>query len=242
MPNLPIGLQLYSIREACGADFPGSLREVGRMGYEGVEFAGYYDYSVDDLNKMLADNGLKCFGAHRPLSALEDDFDREVAFHQGLGCPRIFVPGLPEALRDDPQQIAERIGALAERLAPHGIVTGYHNHAWELEPAEDENFWDQFAAATPDTVKLELDAGWAQAAGKNPAAVIRKHAGRIASLHAKPHSDTVKGAVIGEDDVPWAEVIEACESVGGTDYYIVEYEFDNAMDAVKRCLENLRAM
>jgi sugar phosphate isomerase/epimerase len=242
MPKLPIGLQLYSVREDCAKDFPAAIRQVGQMGYDGVEFAGYYDHSAQELAKILKDVGLECFGAHRPLDLMEEHFNQQVDFHMALGCDRIFVPGLPKELHDDPKGVAERIGALAEKLSAHNIMTGYHNHAWELEPPASENFWNKFAAAAPASVKLELDAGWAQAAGKDPAQVIRDHAGRIASLHAKPHSDSRREAVIGEDEVPWKDVIEAAESVGGTDYFIVEYEFGNAMTAVEKCLKALRAM
>ncbi|MCX6381603.1 MAG: hypothetical protein NT023_19365 [Armatimonadetes bacterium] len=36
--RLQIGLQLYSVREACAKDLPGTLKAIAKMGYTGVEF------------------------------------------------------------------------------------------------------------------------------------------------------------------------------------------------------------
>ena len=62
--KIPIGLQLYSVRKDCEKDLPGVLEAVAKMGYVGVEFAGYYGRKADELRKLLDKNGLKCCGTH----------------------------------------------------------------------------------------------------------------------------------------------------------------------------------
>jgi hypothetical protein len=93
----PIGLQLYSVREDCKRDLPGTIAAVGKMGYDGVEFAGYYDRSAEDLRKMLDDNGLVCCGTHTGLDTLlEDNLAKTIEFNKTLGNKYLIVPGLPE--------------------------------------------------------------------------------------------------------------------------------------------------
>lgn len=73
MKKIPIGLQLYSIREDCAKDLPGTLAAVSKMGYDGVEFAGYHGRTAKELRKMLDDLGLKCCGTHIGLDTLLGD-------------------------------------------------------------------------------------------------------------------------------------------------------------------------
>src|SRR5690348_9189172 len=81
-----IGLQLYTVRDACAKDFPGTLKAVAQIGFSGVEFAGYYGRSAQELRKMLDEDHLKCYGSHVPLDdLLGDKFDKTVEFNKVLG-------------------------------------------------------------------------------------------------------------------------------------------------------------
>src|SRR5438132_11523772 len=92
-----IGLQLYSVRADCARDLPGVLKAVAKMGYTGVEFAGYHGRSAEELRRMLDENKLKCYGTHLDLNALlGDKFEKTVAFCRVLGCKLLVVPWLPE--------------------------------------------------------------------------------------------------------------------------------------------------
>ncbi|HLH78770.1 MAG TPA: sugar phosphate isomerase/epimerase, partial [Chthonomonas sp.] len=96
MAKIPIGLQLYSVREQCAKDLPGVLKAVAQMGYEGVEFAGYHGYGAAELRKMLDDFGLKCCGAHVGIETLlGDELAKSIEFHKTLGNKFLIVPGLP---------------------------------------------------------------------------------------------------------------------------------------------------
>jgi len=100
MTSIPIALQLYSIRHDCEKDLPGTLEAVAKMGYDGVEFAGYYGRSAKELRQMLDDLGLRVAGTHIRLPTLQGDALAEtVAFNRDLGNRFLIVSSLAEERR-----------------------------------------------------------------------------------------------------------------------------------------------
>ncbi|HMO59800.1 MAG TPA: TIM barrel protein, partial [Roseiflexaceae bacterium] len=163
MSRIPIALQLYSIREDAARDLPGVLQAVAAMGYEGVEFAGYYGHSAADIRAMLDTYGLQVAGAHVGLDTLlGDELERSVEFHQILGNRFLIVPGLAEARRSSRAawlETARLMNEVADRLAPHGMRTGYHNHAIEFAPLDGELPWDTFFGNTKREAIMQFDVG-----------------------------------------------------------------------------------
>ncbi|MCC7145512.1 MAG: TIM barrel protein [Phycisphaeraceae bacterium] len=251
MANLPVGLQLYSVRQECAKDLPGVLQRVAQMGYEGVEFAGFYSYAAKDLRRMLDEVGLKCCGSHTPLSTLTEELYRQtVEFNLELGNRYLIVPFIPKEMRADRAgwlKMAERFNRLADLLEPLGCHTGYHNHHVEFEPVEGELPWDTFFGHTDERVIMQLDTGNALRGGAevNPADFLRRYPGRALTVHLKDFSrSTQLDAVIDQGDVDFDEVFKACQTVGATRWYIVEYENPNtdAMTSVAECLAGVRAV
>jgi sugar phosphate isomerase/epimerase len=248
MANIPVGLQLYSVREDCAKDLPRVLSEVAKMGYVGVEFAGYYHYSAQDLRKLLDDNGLKCCGTHTGINTLlGDELPRTIEFNLTIGNKYLIVPGLPESYRHSRaawQKTAELFNELADKVKPHGCRVGYHNHAIEFQPLDGELPWDTFFGNTKPEVIMQLDTGNALHGGADPLPYLSKYPGRAITVHLKEFSATNDKALLGEGDVKWQQVFEACETVGGTEWYIVEQESYAypPMECVAKCLENLRKM
>src|SRR5256885_15948331 len=96
MPCIPIALQLYSVRHECEKDLPGVLKAVAAMGYDGVEFAGYYGRTAEELRRLLDDNGLRCAGTHTGLNTiLGDELPKTIEFNPTMGNPYLIVPRLP---------------------------------------------------------------------------------------------------------------------------------------------------
>jgi len=124
--KIPVGLQLYSVRADCGRDLPGTLEAVAKMGYEGVEFAGYYGRSAKDLRKLLDDNGLKCCGTHTQLDTLlGDNLAPTIEFNKTLGNKYLIAPGLPGKYRESLAawlETAKLFNELAEKVKPHGML------------------------------------------------------------------------------------------------------------------------
>ncbi|MGQ9729686.1 MAG: sugar phosphate isomerase/epimerase family protein [Candidatus Zipacnadales bacterium] len=247
-PRIPIAVQLYSVREEAAKDLPGVLAAIAKMGYEGVEFAGYYGHSAEEIRKMLEDNGLKVVGAHVGLQTLQgDELAKSIEFHQTLGNPRPIVPGLSGEYTSSAEgwkRAAEVFNDIAEKLKPYGMRTGYHNHAIEFQPIDGELPWDIFFSNTVEDVIMQFDTGNALHAGVEAAPFLQKYPGRAVTVHCKEYSKTNSQALIGEGDVPWERIFELCETIGGTEWYIVEQESYAypPMECIDRCLKNLRAM
>jgi sugar phosphate isomerase/epimerase len=248
MKQIPMALQLYSVKEDCARDLPHVLEEVAKMGYVGVEFAGYHGFSAKDLRRMLDDLGLKVAGAHVGLDTLlGDELQRSIEFHQIIGNQFLIVPGLAESRRNSRAawlNTAQLMNEIAEQLAPHGMRTGYHNHHIEFQPMEGELPWDIFFGNTVPAVVMQFDTGNALHGGAQARAFIERYPGRATTVHLKEYKADDEAALIGEGSVPWPEIFSLCETVGGTEWYIVEYE-SNAyppLESVARCLANLRAM
>jgi sugar phosphate isomerase/epimerase len=245
MADIPIGLQLYSVRDQCAEDLPGVLRAVAEMGYDGVEFAGYHDRTAEELRRMLDECGLDVCGTHIGLDALVGDaLEETIEFNKALGNRFLIVSWAKRDTREGWLEVAETLNDVAARLRPHGMQTGYHNHAHDFEPVDGDTPWDILFGNTDPDVVMQIDTGNAFHGGADPVPYIERYPGRATTVHLKEYSAAGEKAVIGEGDVPWGEVFELCETVGGTEWYIVEQESypDEPLACVAQCLQNLRRM
>ena len=249
MSQIPIALQLYSIREACQEDFPGTLKAVAEMGYEGVDFAGYYGYDAAEIRKMLDDLGLRVAGCHTALTTLMGDQLKEtVEFNRILGNRYLIMPGLPEERRSSRaawRETAELFNDIAAQLEPEGMYTGYHNHHVEFTPYDDGMTpWDVFFSNTTERVVMQIDVGNALHGGGDPIAYLRRYPGRALTVHLKEYAVDKDKVILGEGDVDWDAVFEEVERQGVTEWYIVEQENYPypPLESVRRCLDNLKRM
>ena len=246
--RIPVGLQLYSVREDCKRDLPGTIAAVAKMGYKGVEFAGYYDRSAGQLLKMLDNNGLVCCGTHTAMDTLlKDNLARTIEFNRTLGNKYLIVPGLPGKYRNSHQawlDTAKLFNELAEKVKPHGMQVGYHNHSVEFTAMDGELPWDTFYGNTRKDVIMQIDVGNAIHGGADPLPYLYQYPGRAITVHVKEFSKTNKKALIGEGDVNWKAFFALCKAVGETEWYIIEQESYAypPLKCVEKCLRNLRKM
>jgi sugar phosphate isomerase/epimerase len=228
--GIPIGLQLYSIRGACEEDLAGTLAAVAKMGYDGVEFAGYHGRSAAELRQMADDLGLQICGTHIELETLlGDELERTVGFNKTLGNKFLVVPGLAAERTSSRGAWLETAGLfnqVAEKLKPLGMYTGYHNHHTEFAPMEGEMPWDTFFGNTAAEVVMQIDLGNCLHGDADPVGFLERYPGRAVTVHLKEYSKTDDKALIGEGDVRWDDVFRLCETTGNTEWYIVEQESD----------------
>jgi sugar phosphate isomerase/epimerase len=246
--RIPIGLQLYSVRQDCQKDLPRVLEAVAKMGYEGVEFAGYYGRSAKELRKLLDQNGLRCCGTHTGLNTLQGDaLAGTIEFNQTLGNPYLIVPWMPHeklASVEACKKTAQVFNELAEKVKEKGMYVGYHAHGGDFQKVGDQTAWDLFFSFCSPQVVMQMDVGNCLGGGGDPYASLEKFPGRSKTIHLKEHGGPA-GACVGEGQVDWKRVFQLCETTGGTQWYIVEQESygqRSPLQAVQRCLENLKKM
>ena len=256
MKHIPIGLELYSVHQDFARDPSGTLRAVKAMGYEGVEFAGPPALSGPALRRMLDENGLVCCGWHTPFAAVQPEtLKATIALNREVGNRYIVVPGLPAEKtrsRADWLAMAAFFSGLAATLAGEGMQVGYHNHTSEFKLMGDEAPWDIFFGHADRRVIAQLDTGNALCGGADCAALLARYPGQGLSIHLKPFRTVPPGGdvgagfkpLIGDDSVPWNEVFRLCDTVAGTQWFVVEYESDAypPLKAVDLNLQRLRAM
>ena len=251
MVKIKIALQLWSVREECARNLEGTLKAIADMGYEGVEFAGYYGRKANDLKRILNDLGLKVAGTHIPIDTLLGERLREtIEFNQILGNKYLIVPGLPESMRNSKSawlNTAKLMNEISDKLKPESMLIGYHNHAIEFQPINGEVPWYIFFDATKPDVVMQLDTGNAMRGGVSPEGIleiIKRYPGRAKTIHLKEYSRKNEKALIGEGEIKWKELINLCESIGGTEWYIIEQETYAypPLECAKRCIENLKAI
>ena len=254
-PTSPqLSVQLWSVREDVARDFTGTLKELAAMGFQGVEFArdfGPYANDPQGLRALLADLGLGVSGAHVLMEQLSPaNFDATVAFYQALGCQYLIVPMDARAFQaESAKAVAADLEAVQQKLTPLGMQTGYHNHKPEMLGETGRTPWDVIAINTSQSVILQQDVGWTEAAGKNPIDLVNAYPGRTLTTHYKtavPGGGDAQQPIIGQDSTDWKALIAANSTAGGTLWIVVEQEVYpqgmTPLQSVQASLKGLQAI
>ncbi len=253
MSNVPIALQLFSVRGECKNDLPATLKAVAELGYVGVEPWGYQGdqlewmgFRPDELRKLLDDNGLACCGMHLGPAALEGDrFERTVELNQTLGNKFLIVAGDKARMSavDTIAELADMLNSIADKLQPLGMFTGYHAHPFDFELVEGEPAWYRLFRQTREDVIMQMDTGNCARGGGDPVDALRTFPGRARSVHLKEF-DAPEGGVIGEGKLDWPAIFDLCENAHPVEWYVVEEGGPDGMgfDVPKRSLAALHAM
>jgi sugar phosphate isomerase/epimerase len=240
--KIPIGVQLYSVRNELKTDFNGVIEKIGKMGYQGVEFASLMErqHKPAELRKLLDDNGLKACGTHTPLQTLQGDaLKATIELHKTLGNNFLICPSLPVKTLENWQNVAKQFNDIAAKCKEQGMFTGYHAHATDFTLKFDgKTAWEVFFDNTGPDVIHQIDVGNTLSGGGDPLAMIKKYPGRTKTSHIKEHGGD-KNAAIGEGQVDWKTYFETYETIGGIEWYVVEYENANPLEKIKTCLDNL---
>lgn len=184
-----VGLQLYTIRDAMANDFEGSLKYVSELGYNGVEFAGIFGKSADEVKELCAKYNLIPISAH--VSIMEMDTVPEVfETYAKIGCKYIVVPYLPAEDRpqgDDYDALVAKIAEFGKKAKAAGLQLLYHNHDFEFVKLSDGTYFlDKLYELIPaELLETELDTCWVNVAGENPCEYIKKYSGRAHIVHLK---------------------------------------------------------
>lgn len=261
----PVGLELYSVREALAEDLMGPVARVAEMGYETVEFyRPYYSWTPEYAREVRAhmDNlGIRCLSTHNPAEAfIAENHQRSIELNGIMGSQTMVMASPPRDVRgggvDTWKTVAELLTRAQEAFSAAGIRAGYHNHQYEWQAFDDASEdgprfpMDVLADETPAGVTLQLDIGTCIEMEQDPVAWINAHSGRIRNIHCKdwtPGSEEdEKGyrVLFREGAADWQGIFDAAESVGGIEFYLIEQEgirYDE-FESARRCLETWREM
>src|SRR5215475_1844128 len=245
--SIPVGLELYSVRDGLAKDLEGTVRAVAKMGYECVEFYGpYFEWTeaqTKQYRKLLDDLGIKCYSTHNDQKNFDpENINRARDMNLILGTKYVVMASAKvDPTVDGWKKLADSLNSAADTLAPSGLKPGYHNHEPEWVKMGDTFPLEILAKNTKPSVLMQLDVGTCVASGADPVAWIKANPGRIHSIHCKDWSpDQGYKVLTGEGKADWKGIIKAAESVGGIEYYLVEQEGSrfSELDTAKKCLDS----
>jgi sugar phosphate isomerase/epimerase len=228
--GLPLGVQLYSVRDLLPKDYEGTLKQLGAIGYREVEAAGFFDHTPGQVKQAMDHAGLRCVSAHYPMTQLNPKLDEIIQFCKDLGLnyivcaapmlkdpSRVKDPGSRAAREamtlDDWRWNAEQFNRIGEHVNAAGIRFAYHNHMTEFRSENGVVFYDELLRLTdPAKVTMELDCGWMVLGGKSPVDYLTRYPTRFSMLHVKDFKLT--GAAPGSEPPPSTEL-----GYGNIDYH-----------------------
>ncbi len=258
--GLPIGLQLYSVRDLLPIDYDGTLRQLGRLGYQEVEAAGFFGRSAKEVRLAMDHAGMRCVSAHYPLKDLLPKVDEVIQFGKDLGLSYIVcaAPWLkdPSSVKDpgsraardamtldDWRWNAEQFNRIGERVNAAGMHFAYHNHTAEFRSENGVVFYDEVLRATdPAKVSMEMDCGWVVIGGKNPADYLNRYPKRFSMLHVKDFkisaattaSAPPPSTEMGHGTIDYHPIFEAAKKAHIEHAFVEQEEFDMPpMEALK---------
>lgn len=250
MGRIPVGLQLYTLREETAKDFMGTLERVAEMGYQAVEFAGYGGIDAKEMRRALDNLGLKAPSSHVGLHLLEKDLQKEIDYALEVGIQYIICPYLnaeEKLSRETFEETMESFARIGEACRSQGIQFGYHNHAFEFERTSDGQYVldKMFQSVPAEYMTAELDLYWVMKAGLDPAAYFQQYKGRCPLVHVKDMTADERGffAEVGHGIINYPAIFELAQEVG-VQYYIVEQDQCERppLESVKMSIDYLRSI
>ncbi|WMJ21971.1 sugar phosphate isomerase/epimerase [Paludicola sp. MB14-C6] len=216
-------VQLYAIRDLAKDNFEEALKVVSEIGYEGVEFAGFFNHPAFQVKEWLNKYNLSVSGAHVAPELIFDDTDATIAYHKTIGNTRIICPWYDVKTKADVVALADKLKAVLPKFKENGMVLGYHNHAHEFQKDGDEYLIDILAKEMEGTdFMLEFDVYWVYRGGENPVTYLKKYADRIDVFHAKDGIGD-QGTTLGEGSVDMKAVFRFAKE-NNMDWAVVESE------------------
>lgn len=266
--GLPVGLQLYTVRQELAKDFDGTLKEVAGIGYREVEAAGFYNKTAAAFLGSLRAVGLTMPSAHYPMPELQKGLSGQIDFAKQLGLKYMIcsVPGRPPhapapaghrfaMTLDDWKWNADQFNKIGAETKKAGIQFGYHNHPFEFQRIDGQVVYDQLLKWTdPALVKFEIDIGWMIYAGSDPVHYMTSYPGRFPELHVKGvkkgyNPATRRGfefptAELGRGGIDWKRIFAAAPKAGVKHYYVEQESFPDmpVMAAIKVDYEYLHQL
>jgi sugar phosphate isomerase/epimerase len=244
----PIGLQLYTVRSLLPRDFDGTLAKIAAIGYQEVEFAGYFGRRPAQVRDSVKNAGLAAPSTHLAFEQLGEAWPGVLHDSKTIGHEYVIVPSIPDKARqtlDDYRRIADRFNEAGKAAQDVGLTFGYHNHAFEFERIEGKLPYDVLLERTdPELVKFQMDLYWISIGGQNPVDYFARWPGRFPMVHVK---DLVRAAPgrparmvdVGAGDLYWKAIFAKRRQAGMFHYFIEHDEPADPLLSIRKSYEYL---
>jgi sugar phosphate isomerase/epimerase len=268
----PIGIQLYTVREAVAKDLPGTLRTLADIGYREVELAGIPPTPAKQLSALLKELGLTAPSMHASMADLQAGLQERIDYAKALGSeylvcafpwtadsrfranPNQAVVSIASGITlDDWKWNAEQLNKIGAVAAKAGLRCGYHNHNMEFRSYGGVIAYDELVRLTdPALVTMELDIAWAVTAGVDPVKILKQHANRVSLLHVKEVRKDLRTMVdrlqsqtteVGSGKIDWPRVFKAMDPARIRHYFVEQENFERSpLEAARISFEYLTAL
>jgi sugar phosphate isomerase/epimerase len=227
------------------------MKKVREIGYTAVQVSGIGPIPHEDVKAVVDEFDLTICITHVGFDYLQNDIETAIAQHKLWDCPNVAIGSMPghyrEGGEDAFKQFAKDATEVGKRLADAGLTFSYHNHSFEFVRFGDRTGLDIiYEESDPRYLQAEIDTYWIQHGGGDVRAWIDKVAGRMPVIHFKDmvmYEGAQTMAEIGEGNLNWPGIIEACEAAG-VEWYAIEQDRcqRNPFESLKISYDNLRAM
>ncbi|MGD6818899.1 sugar phosphate isomerase/epimerase family protein [Metabacillus sp. 84] len=189
MNQIPVSVQLYTLRDECSNDFLKTLKRTAEIGFNGVEFAGYHGVNPVELRKYLDEINLRASGSHFVLKEMEANLEKHIETQQILGSKHLIIAYPYERMEKEAEyhELAKKLNTIGEKVHNAGLTLSYHHHEFELMDYEDgkTGLGIVLEETNPEWVQTELDVYWLTHAGKNPLEWMERYKNRLPLVHMK---------------------------------------------------------
>ena len=263
---MKIGAQLYTLRTFCDNEIniDETFKKVAAMGYEYVQVSGLADIGAANLREIADRYGLKIILTHSNQDRVINDTAALIEEHKIMGASYIGIGSMPGRYHNDIAAFVRDFKPAAQKIAAAGMKFMYHNHDFEFAKIDGklmmEHLMDEFTA---EEMGFVLDVFWVQAGGADPAAWLRKLAGRVDTIHFKdfgmlpgrmgeqqsgvgsatsPETGRAMMPIL-EGNMNWDAIFEACKDAG-VQYAFVEQDDCNGVcpfECLQTSFDNLKA-
>jgi sugar phosphate isomerase/epimerase len=244
-----IGIQLYTLRDAMAADFEGTLERLAVLGYDEVEFAGYFGRTPAEVRSVLDGVGLAAPASHVAFEALRDELDRTVEVAASVGHGWVVCPWLPESERtpDGYRGLAALLNRAGAAARGAGLRVAYHNHEFEFEPLPGAGPLPMellMERTDPELVDFELDLYWAARVGHDPLDWFRRHPGRFPLVHVKDMDGSPERRMVdpGRGVIDFPAIAARREQAGIRHWFVEHDQPEDPFGTARAGLEYLRGM
>ncbi|MEG0691871.1 MAG: sugar phosphate isomerase/epimerase [Oscillospiraceae bacterium] len=242
-----IALQMYSLREYDVEQVEEKLQKVKNAGYDGVEFAGFYDIPVDEMKRILEKCQLLSMGTHTRMEELQNNLEEVIAYNKELGTSYVIIPYFKIETKEDLEQLIQIIKTISPKIKDAGMSLLYHNHYHEFRTEFDNKPVLELLrdATTPEEFNFEIDMFWTTHADQNPLDIMARFGSRCKTVHLKDMTDKVSKEMteVGTGIVDMQSILTKCKA-DNFEWVVVEQEkfIMEPYESIAISLQNIRKM